>query len=62
MASYNLPKALQEAHIATKALSDLTDTSEHKVSLLTHRLDLANAEAAWLTKSLVESWKQVHQL
>lgn len=55
MASYNLPKALQEAHIATKALPDLTDTSEYKISLLTHRLDLANTKAAQLTKSLVES-------
>ena len=62
MVSYNLPKALQEACIATKALSNLTDTSEHKISLLTHYLDLANAKAAQLTKSLAESWKQVHQL
>ena len=62
MASYDLPKALQEARIATKALSNLTDTSEHKLLLLTHCLDLANAEAAWLTKSLAESQKQVHQL
>ena len=58
----DLPKVLQDAKIATQALSDFTDAKEQETLMLNHRLDLANAEVASLMESLAKSQKQVHRL
>ena len=51
----DLPKALQDAKIATQALSDFTDAKEQETLMLNHCVDLANTEVASLMESLTKS-------